>query len=192
MKPLTLDDLILNDEHEQTRDFWERRINKLRNSRRIPLGSMMTVLFESRELIHWQVQEICHLERITDDEERADELECYNPLIPGQGELLVTLMIEIEDPGGRDEMLTALKGFERHVTLEVGDTVTPAESVVPDDADDGTAVTHFLKFRLSPEAVTAFAGDAEARIVLRHSAREAVAEIAGGLRAALARELASD
>ncbi|MHC4471414.1 MAG: DUF3501 family protein [Planctomycetota bacterium] len=189
MEPLTLADLFPNDEHTENRDVWRKRIIALRNARRVFIGPDMTGSFENRETVHWQIQEMCRVEKIADDDGRGHELETYNPLIPPRGWLSMTLMIEIEDAERRSAMLHALRGVEHHVFLEVGGERMPAQSEIHEDDAPKAPAVHFLKFELSPDQVEAFCGGAEAKVLVDHDAYRREVAIEGGLREALAEEI---
>jgi hypothetical protein len=191
MKPLALEDLFTNEEHVANRDVWRKRIIRLRRDRRIAIGPDMSGSFENRELVHWQIQEMCRAEKITEARARRHELETYNPLIPGTGCLSMTLMVEIDDPARRLALLRALKGFEHHVCLEVAGERAAARSEMPEDDVPKTPAVHFLKFELTPAQLEGFRGDAPAAIVVDHDAYRAEAPIEGDLRRVLAEETAA-
>ena len=71
--------------------------------------------------MQYQVQEMLRVERIFESEAIAEELEAYNPLIPGRQQLKATLMLEYPDVAERRAALERLIGIEHRVYLEVGD-----------------------------------------------------------------------
>ena len=123
MQPMTRDDIKGAAEYEQMRPEFRRKIMVTKNKRRVPCGNNATFHFETRDTMLYQVHEMLRAERNWQSEQAiADELEAYNPLIPGQGELSATLMFEYETAELRDEHLAELVGIARHVWLVVGDT----------------------------------------------------------------------
>src|SRR5688500_12513547 len=92
---LTLDDIIDLRAYERERDAFRARIIDLRRRRRVPVGPIGTLLFENRDTIRFQVQEMARAERILSDEAIQHELDTYNALIPEPGQLSATLFIEL-------------------------------------------------------------------------------------------------
>ena len=65
--------------------------------RRLDVGPVASLYFESRDTMIYQIQEMAYVEKIT-REELDEELASYNPLVPNGRELTATMMIEIDDP----------------------------------------------------------------------------------------------
>ncbi len=89
--------------------------------RRIFVGEYLTFLFENSETVRYQVQEMMRIEKIVREKDIAHEIETYNELIGGTGELGCALLIEIDDEATRDELLTAWLGLERTLYLQLDD-----------------------------------------------------------------------
>ena len=123
MKPITPTDIMSKQEYLLRREEMRRRIMALKAKRRVPLGEHATLHFETRDTMLYQVHEMLRAE---DSWQRPDaiedELEAYNPLIPGGDELSATLFLEYETPEERDQRLQDLLGIDRHLWLQVGDT----------------------------------------------------------------------
>jgi hypothetical protein len=88
--------------------------------RRIHVGPL-TFLFENAETIRWQVHEMIRAERLFREEEVAHELETYNELLGGHGELGCALLIEIPDPAERDRRLREWLDLPSHLYAELAD-----------------------------------------------------------------------
>jgi len=126
--------------------------------RRIALGPWVTVYFESFETMLFQIQEMLLIEK-GGDEQLADELAAYNPMIPQGAELTCTLMFEIDDPNIRARALAGLGGVEDHFFLEIDGTraAVVQEGDIERTREDGkTSSVHFLHFPLTPAQVAAF------------------------------------
>ena len=82
MKPLTLDDIESIEAYEAKRSEVRRRIIALKNIRRIKLGPRVSLVFENRDTMKFQVQEMCRIEHIVDDELVQQEIDVYNDLLP--------------------------------------------------------------------------------------------------------------
>jgi hypothetical protein len=84
-------------EYEKARDAMRARVIELKKNRRVPVGDNLTFLFENRDTVLFQVQEMVRTERIVDEARIQEEIDAYDALIPGPGELSATLFIEIPD-----------------------------------------------------------------------------------------------
>jgi hypothetical protein len=135
--------------------------------RRVALGPYCTFYFESFETMLLQVQEMLLIER-GGEEQIADELAAYNPLIPQGDELVATVMFEVDDPHRRARLLSSLGGVEEHFYLQVGEERVPGmpEGDVERTREDGkTSAVHFLRFLLSPRLKATFT-DAGTQVML--------------------------
>jgi Protein of unknown function (DUF3501) len=190
MRKLQLSDIKDAREYERERDEFRRHVITLKQRRRIPLGTIMTIVFENRETMRFQVQEMARAERMTRDDQVEHEIETYNALIPEPGELSATLLIELQSEAQLREWFPKLVGIHERVaiTLPDGSEVRGAA----EDADrltreDTTPAVHFLKFQFTPEQIDAFKRG-PAHIVVDHPAYWEDAELSETQR----RELLSD
>ena len=87
MRKLTIDDILEQRAYERERDQFRRYIIDLKRARRVALGPIMTIVFETTDTMRWQVQEMARAERMMRDEQIAHEVETYNQIIPDTGEL---------------------------------------------------------------------------------------------------------
>ena len=131
----------------------------------MPVGPIVTVVFENRDTIRFQVQEMARIEKMATDEQIQGELDVYNPLIPEPGELSATLFVELTDEAALRQWLPALVGVERSVVLRLGEGEASEElRSIPETAHeeqltraDVTASVHYVRFALSPDQVERFA-----------------------------------
>jgi hypothetical protein len=110
-------------EYDAMRPDFRRRIMAMKDKRRVPVGDHITVHFETRDTMLYQVYEMLRAESSWDRPGAIkEELEAYNPLIPQNGSLSATMMIEYQTPKERAHHLEALVGLDDgHVWLEVAD-----------------------------------------------------------------------
>jgi len=94
---LQLADVLDLRAYERVRDDYRRQIIEHKRRRRIALGPIVTLLFESFDTVRFQVHEMARAERIVTDEGIEGELDAYNPLVPDGSNLKATLMIEYAD-----------------------------------------------------------------------------------------------
>ncbi len=104
-------------EYEKVREETRARIIELKGRRRVSIGRHLSFVFENRDTLLFQIQEMCRVERITDDARVQDELDVYNTLLPRRGELSATLFIEITE---KDQIQSVLGRF---MGIDVGPTV---------------------------------------------------------------------
>ena len=62
------------------RDDFRRRIIELKRPRRVEVGDKVTLTFENRDTLRFQVEEMLRTEGITTDEGIQAELDTYNTL----------------------------------------------------------------------------------------------------------------
>lgn len=173
-RKLTLDDIADLRAYERERAEFRTAVIDLKARRRVGVGPFVTLLFENRDTIRFQVQEMARAERILTDAGIQHELDAYNPLIPEPGQLSATLFIELTSKLALMEWLPQLVGIERAVELRIGDgTVVRA---VPEEThdeqltrDDITSSVHYLRFELDPSAVAAVAAHG-ATLAVAHEA----------------------
>lgn len=156
MNPLTPAELPPLEVFEAEREEMRAALIAHKAPRRVALGDRVSVLFEDRETIRWQVLEMCRVEGIRDAAGMAQELVVYNELVPGPGELSATLFIEItEAPRIRPE-LDRLIGLHERVALEVGDARVPARFDPRQLEEDRISAVHYLRFALAAEQIARF------------------------------------
>jgi len=157
---LTLDDIADLRAYERERDDFRRHIIELKRRRRVPVGPIVTLVFENRDTIRFQIQEMARAEKMLSDEAIETELDIYNPLIPSAGELSATLFVELTSKDDLIEWLPKLVGIETAAELRVGDLVIKND-VDPDHEkqltrEEITASVHYVYFDLTPDQVAAF------------------------------------
>ncbi|MHB1487297.1 MAG: DUF3501 family protein, partial [Acidimicrobiales bacterium] len=105
--------------YERHRDEFLAEVMAIKARRRLSVGPVVTLVFENRETMLFQVQEMARAERIMTDEGIQAELDIYNPLIPEPGTLSATLFIELTSPDEMKHWLPRLVGIERSVDLVI-------------------------------------------------------------------------
>lgn len=157
-RKITRDDLLSFDDYAARRKEKRREAIALKRHRRMDVGPHAAFYFENYHTMWHQVHEMLYIEKGGEDQ-IADELAAYNPLIPDGRELVATLMFEIPDPARRERILARLGGVEETVTLTVGGRDIKAEPELDVDrstADGKASSVHFLHFKFSDEQIRAF------------------------------------
>ena len=166
MRPIDVSEIKHIADYEILRPEWRPQMMALKDRRRIRVGEHMTFLFENRDTVRYQIQEMMRIETPAEPREIAHEVETYNELIPGARELSASLLIEYETPAERDVWLPALLGLEHHIWLETGGQRSPARFDDRQISTDRLSSVQYIKFQLSPEQVAAFPQGA--KIVIDH------------------------
>ena len=142
-------------EYEKARDGFRRRIIELKKRRRVGVGRDLTFVFENRDTMIFQIQEMMRAERIVHEEGIADEIEVYNTLIPDENELSATLLIEITDQRRIKPVLDRLMGLDEpeRVSLQFGGERVYAVFEEGRSNEEKISAVHFVRFPFSgPQA----------------------------------------
>ena len=165
MTKLTLDDIADLRAYERERAEFRAHVIQLKKLRRIHVGPVITLVFENRDTIRFQIQEMARAEKILTDEGIETELHVYNPLIPEPGHLAATMFIELTSDDQLREWLPKLVGVEQRAMFRLGsgDDAVEVRCVVDPDhekqltRDEITASVHYVHFALDPAEVERFA-----------------------------------
>ena len=151
MQKLTPDDLLPLERYHKERPRMRAEVLAHKRHRQAPIGPNLTLYFEDRLTMQYQVQEMLRAERIFESEAIAEELAAYNPLIPDGTNLKATMMLEYPDVAERRPALERLKGVENSVYLEVGTlgrVFAHADEDLERSDETKTSAVHFLRFEL--------------------------------------------
>jgi hypothetical protein len=158
MNKLTVEDLYPLETYARLRPEFRERVIEHKAHRRLALGEHVTLSYEDRLTMHYQIQEMLRAERIFELADIRSELDAYNPLIPDGTNWKATLLIEYADEAERRVALGRLRGVEDRVWMRVG-TLDPVFAIADEDMDRAndtkTSAVHFLRFELSPAAIQA-------------------------------------
>jgi len=158
---------------------------RAKSVRRILVGEHFTFLFENRETVRYQVQEMMRIERIVKEDDIQHELDTYNQLIHPTGTVGCTLMIGIDDEAERDRKLREWMGLNEHIYALLPDGRRVRPTWDPRQVGDSRlSSVQYLSFALGSEPPTA--------IGIEMPGIEAETELSGPQRAALADDLGDD
>jgi hypothetical protein len=153
---LTHSDLHSLEEYSRIRNDFKRIAVNHRKHRQVQLGNHMTLHFEDRVTVKYQIQEMLLIEKTFTSEGIQDELDAYNPLIPTGTNLKATLTIEYSNPEIRAAKLEELHRVEDKIYIKV-EGHQPVYAIADEDMDRSndtkTAAVHFLRFELTPEMI---------------------------------------
>ena len=184
--------------YEKVRDAMRARNIEHTRERRLSAGPNLTFLFENRETVLFQIQEMVRTERIVDDAKIREEVEAYNALIPATDELSATLFIEIPElakmtPAQVRDAVNRFQGLDRDgvIWLRIAPDVSlPARFEEGHSKEEKMSAVHYLRFAVPPAAKAALADKSRpATLVVDHPNYKAQATVPAALRAELLKDL---
>ena len=171
MNPLSRQDLLSLEKYAEQRDAFRSRVLEHKKNRRVDIGPNLTLYFEDRLTVQYQVQEMLRIERIFEAAAIEEELEAYNPLIPDGSNLKCTAMFEFTDVEERRRRLAELAGVENHIWLQV-DELDRVYAIANEDlersTDEKTSAVHFMRFELTPEMKRELGAGADLKFGVDH------------------------
>ncbi len=141
----------------------------LKRARRVPLGPEMTLVFENRATIRFQIEEMCLAESIGEPARIQEEIDVYNRILPDAGELAATLLIEVVDPRAVAATLERLLGIDQHVWLMVGGRAVQARFDPEQFEADRLAAVQYLRFPLEAAASELGRAQSDVRLRINHA-----------------------
>jgi len=154
MTKLSRDSLMTLEAYAKARKDFRARVIAHKKARIVHLGDHVTLIFEDRLTIQYQVQEMLRVEKIFEEEGIQDELDAYNPLIPDGRNFKATMLIEYEDANERKGALARLRGIEDSAYIQV-EGLPRVGAIADEDLEreneEKTSSVHFLRFELTDE-----------------------------------------
>jgi hypothetical protein len=195
-RKLALADIADLRAYERERGDFRRHIIDLKKRRRVHVGPVATVVFENRDTIRFQIQEMARVEKLITDEAIQGELDTYNPLVPEPGQLRATLFLELTSDEELRTWLPRLVGVERAVALRVGaegggrllraqPEAAHAEQLTREEI---TASVHYVTWDLTPDEVALVAAGPVA-LVIDHPEYQEATELGAATVAELLEDL---
>ncbi len=194
MKKLNLDEIQGPERYEQSRAAMRSRIIELKKHRRVGVGDRVTFVFENRDTMLFQVQEMVRVEHIVDLDKVREELDVYNALIPDRNELSATMFIEITESANPHDELVRLIGIDECVRLQLGDDISiPAQFEPGRSTDEKLSAVQYVRFKLDERARQAWsAAAAPVQLVIEHPNYRHAAVLPPATRESLAADLAAE
>jgi hypothetical protein len=193
LRPIDVSEVLDLYAYERVRPRVRERVIELKRHRRIPVGSTLSFVFENRETVLFQIQEMCRAERIVDEARIAEEVAVYNSLLPGPGELAATMMIEITERSEIQPVLDRLLGIDTggYVRMRIDHEMAPGvfEAGHSDEERGKLSAVHFVRFPLSPAARDRFRA-ADVWLIVDHPNERARTRLSEEMKATLALDLA--
>ncbi|WPM31450.1 DUF3501 family protein [Hydrogenobacter sp. T-2] len=195
MRKITRDEILNIYEYEKVRPQKVQEIIQLKKNRRLFIEPWVHLVFENRETVWFQIQEMIRAERMVREEEIQQEIDVYNELIPDKNELSVTMFIEIPEASERKRLLPQLVGIHDHLYFHIGNKHTIraiADERSKEDYEYGkAAVVHFLKVRFTQEQIEDFKKE-PVRVEINHPNYRALTPMPEEVKQELIKDLISE
>lgn len=172
MDKIQIKEIIPLEEYEPTRNKIRNEIIKIKKRRRVFLGDTISVIFENRQTILFQIQEMIRAERLVEPKKIQNEIDAYNPLIPETSGLSATFFIEITDSEDIRKSLDGLLGIDdgKHLFFDIGGEQIFAQFAPGQSREDRISAVHFVKFPFQKTELDRFRNpDISVSLVVDHS-----------------------
>ena len=164
-------DLITLEEYAEKRSSIRQETIQVKKLREVHLGSHIRMIFENKQTVQYQIQEMLRIEKIFESSEIQDELDVYNALVPNGSNLKATMMIEYPDVAERVEALSRLIGVEKSIYFQVDghDKVFPiCNEDLERETDVKTSAVHFMRFEFDQNMITDFVSGSDVKVGSAH------------------------
>jgi hypothetical protein len=160
MKKVDRSEIVDYVTYEERRDRVRDSAMRAKGERRVHVGPHLTFLFENHETIHYQVQEMTRAERMVKEADIVHEIETYNELLGGPGEVGCTLLVELDDPAARAEKLTKWLALPKHLYAKRSDgRKAYARYDERQVGETRVSSVQYLRFDVGPKAPVAIGCD---------------------------------
>ena len=191
MNKIVLDDILGFSAYEKVRQKFREDIIEKKKKRRVSVGDKVSIVFENRDTVIFQIQEMLRAERIADLDKIREEIAVYNELIPDPGELSATLFLEIEDQSHLREDLLKFLGIDEAVFFKVGGHVVAGRFEEGRSKEDKISAVQYVRFPFDSDARRALVGGEPAELVVDHPNYKARAVLTAEAQKSLAEDLVS-
>jgi predicted metallopeptidase len=168
---LNREDLLSLEAFDRQRDTLKAALTAHKKDRTVHLGEHMTLIFEDRQTVMFQIHEMLRIEKTFSAEGIDDELSAYNPLIPDGSNFKATLLIEYST-AERPRALARLAGVEHRIFLEI-EGFPRVYAIADEDLSRSTAektsAVHFLRFQLTSAMKEGLAAGAQVKLGCDHT-----------------------
>jgi len=190
MRSVTLDDVAGLARYAEMRDEFRKRIITLKRARRVSVGDKVSFVFENFDTVLFQIQEMLHAERIVDLDRVREEIAVYNELLPRDGELSATMLIEITDQSQIPAELERLIGIDEAVSIVIDGRRIRGVFEPGRSREDKLSAVQYVRFPLEPEAGEALRSEArKVELMIDHPNYRARTELSREQVASLAQDL---
>ena len=158
MQPILRQEVNNLYDYEKTRAEFRARIIELKKRRRVSVGPKVTLVFENRDTVLFQIQEMIRAERLVEEGKIQEEIDVYNTLIPPPDALSATLFIEIQELHRIKPEIESFIGLDRgnRLRLEFGEVQIPAVFEEGHSTEFRISAVQYVAFRFRNEQKQVF------------------------------------
>ena len=152
MTALRREDLLNSEQYREQRGMFLEEVMEIKKERLIQVGENVSLLFENKKTIHYQIQEKLRTKKIFASEDIEEELSAFNHLIPDGANLKATMLIEFLEESIQRERLKEMHLVEDKVWMQIGENervFAIADESMEEANDEEKSMVHFLKFEFS-------------------------------------------
>ena len=188
---ITAGEIIPPSEYGRQRDTTNHRIIEMEKKRRLSTRTF-SYLFEHRDIILNQINEMVFLENVKDSEEIEHLIDTYSDLMPSNGILSVSMFIEISDQDQLLREMPRLSGIEQSVYLVFDDSELRATPEEGRSTEVLESTLQYLKFVFNRDQLSKFLKSRNVFIETRKTYYQETARIPEDLLETLKKELISE
>jgi len=161
MELLKQTDLMNIIDYEKVREKYRKDIIDYKKERRLSLGPNITITFENRKTMKFQIQEMMRAERMVHDRQIKEELDIYNSLLPEKNGLSATLFIEVTKETQIHSVLNKFIGLTvgNNLYFQIGEQKVFARFEKGREETGKISSVHYLQFDLDEKNITDFLND---------------------------------
>ena len=161
MELLKQTDLMNIIDYEKVREKYRKDIIDYKKERRLSLGPNITITFENRKTMKFQIQEMMRAERMVYDRQIKEELDIYNSLLPGKNGLSATLFIEVTKEAQIHSVLNKFIGLTvgNNLYFQIVEQKVFARFEEGREEAGKISSVHYLQFDLDEKNITDFLND---------------------------------
>ena len=158
LKPSDLMNII---DYEKVREKYRKDIIDYKKERRLSLGPNITITFENRKTMKFQIQEMMRAERMVHDRQIKEELDIYNSLLPEKNGLSATLFIEVTKETQIHSVLNKFIGLTvgNNLYFQIVEQKVFARFEEGREEAGKISSVHYLQFDLDEKNITDFLND---------------------------------
>lgn len=165
-----------------------QEIIRIKKIRRLSTRTF-SFLFENRETVLNQINEMVMIENVHEEEEVRRLIDVYSDLLPQNDTLSVSMFIEISDEKALLRELPRLSGVEKEVYITFDGSEVHADPEDGRSTDVLESTLQYLKFRFSRENIEKFQNSSYVYVETRKEGYRESARIEGSLLKSLKSEL---
>ena len=152
MTALRREDLLNLEQYSEQREMLLEEVIEIKKERLIQVGENVSLLFENKKTIQYQIQEMLRIEETFEAKDIEEELNVCNPLIPDGTNLKATMLIEFLEEEIRKKRLEEMYLVEDKVWIQIGENervFAISDKNIERSNEENIPVTHFLRFEFS-------------------------------------------